>query len=59
MNMNPREPKLRKFIEKIRRGYPFWFTFITTPRVEPTNNCAERALRELCGSAENHRDSGS
>jgi len=28
-------------------GYPFWFTFVTVPGVEPTNNRAERALREL------------
>ena len=42
-----RKPKVREFIEKIRRGYPYWFTFVTTPGVEPTNNRAERALREL------------
>jgi hypothetical protein len=28
-------------------GYPFWFTFVTVSEVEPTNNRAERALREL------------
>jgi transposase/lambda repressor-like predicted transcriptional regulator len=42
-----RKSKVREFIEKIRRGYPYWFTFATTPGVEPTNNRAERALREL------------
>lgn len=42
-----RKAKVRKFIEKIRRGYPYWFTFVTTPGVEPTSNRAERALREL------------
>jgi hypothetical protein len=36
-----------KFAEKIRRGYPYWFTFVTESGVEPTNNRAERALREL------------
>ena len=39
--------KVRKFVEKIRKGYPYWFTFVTVPGVEPTNNVAERALREL------------
>ncbi len=39
--------KVRKFIEKIQRGFPYWFTFMTVPGVEPTNNRAERALREL------------
>jgi hypothetical protein len=39
--------RAQKFLEKIRRGYPYWFTFITTPGVEPTNNTAENALREL------------
>ena len=42
-----RRVRVRKFIEKIKRGFPYWFTFITTPSVEPTNNRAERALREL------------
>jgi hypothetical protein len=42
-----RKSKVRKFVKKIRRGYPWWFTFVTTPGVEPTNNTAERALREL------------
>ena len=42
-----KRPKVRKFVEKIKRGFPCWFTFVTTPGVEPTNNRAERALREL------------
>ena len=42
-----KKTKVRKFIEKIQRGFPYWFTFIATPGVEPTNNRAERALREL------------
>jgi len=32
---------------KIRNGLPYWLTCITNPKVEPTNNKAERALREL------------
>lgn len=47
MKKRYRKTKVRKFIEKIQRGFPYWFTFITTPGVEPTNNRAERALREL------------
>ena len=43
----PYESKeVRKFAAKMRNGIPHWFTFLTTPGVEPTNNRAERALRE-------------
>jgi len=35
-----------RFAVKIRNGIDHWFTFLTTPGVEPTNNRAERALRE-------------
>ena len=38
--------EVRKFAVKIRNGNDHWFTFLTTPGVEPTNNRAERALRE-------------
>ena len=38
--------KVRSFIGKISNGFEFWFTFIIQPGVEPTNNRAERALRE-------------
>lgn len=37
---------LKKLVEKIRNGFDHWFAFIITPGVEPTNNRAERALRE-------------
>jgi transposase len=47
MKKRYRKAKVKKFIEKIQRGFPYWFTFVTTPGVEPTNNRAERALREL------------
>jgi hypothetical protein len=30
----------------IRNGFEYWFTFVIHPGVEPTNNRAERALRE-------------
>jgi transposase len=38
--------KVIKFIGKISNGFEYWFTFIIHPGVEPTNNRAERALRE-------------
>jgi transposase len=38
--------EVRRFVAKIRNGIDHWFTFLTTPGVEPTNNRAERALRE-------------
>jgi transposase len=37
----------KKFIAKIRNGLDYWFTFLLHPGVEPTNNRAERALREI------------
>jgi transposase len=39
--------ELRKFAIKIKNGIEHWFTFIGKGYVEPTNNRAERALREL------------
>jgi transposase len=39
-------PQVRRFAGKIRNGIDHWFTFLTNPYVEPTNNRAERALRE-------------
>lgn len=39
--------ELRKFVTKIRNGIEYWFTFLDHEGVEPTNNRAERALREL------------
>jgi len=38
--------KVEKLIGKIENGFDYWFTFVTHPGVEPTNNRAERALRE-------------
>jgi len=38
--------KVKKLIGKISNGFEYWFTFIIQPAVEPTNNRAERALRE-------------
>jgi transposase len=38
--------KLKKLIGKISNGFEFWLMFVIHPGVEPTNNRAERALRE-------------
>jgi transposase len=38
--------KVKKLIGKISNGFEYWFTFLIYPAVEPTNNRAERALRE-------------
>lgn len=37
----------RKFATKVKNGLEYWFTCIVNLFVEPTNNTAERALREL------------
>jgi len=39
-------PTTVKLVAKIRNGFDHWFTFILNPGIEPTNNRAERALRE-------------
>ena len=38
--------RVRRFAGKIRNGLGHWFTFLFVSGVEPTNNRAERALRE-------------
>jgi transposase-like protein len=37
---------LSELVTKVKNGLPYWFTRILHPRIEPTNNNAERALRE-------------
>ena len=39
--------ELRKFADKIENGFEYWFTCILHPEIEPTNNRAERELREI------------
>ncbi len=39
--------ELRKFAVKIENGLAHWFTCVLYPEAEPTNNKAERALREM------------
>lgn len=46
MHKRYRKSKARKFIEKIRRG-SYWFTFVTTSGVEPTNNRQAMGLRVI------------
>ena len=38
---------LSKVVTTIKNGLNFWFTRILHPRIEPTNNNAERPLREI------------
>ena len=38
--------ELRKFAIKISNGLEYFFTRVLNPRIEATNNTAERALRE-------------
>lgn len=42
----PQDEKIRKLIGKISNGFEYWFSFVIQPGVEPTNNRAERAIRE-------------
>ena len=37
--------EVSRFAAKVLNGLGHWFTFLTVPGVEPTNNRAERALR--------------
>ena len=46
LNKDYSSDAVKKFINKVRNGSDHWFTFILNPGVEPTNNRAERALRE-------------
>ena len=46
MRKRYRNREIKDFIQKIRNGFDHWFTFVTTPGIAPTNNQAERALRE-------------
>lgn len=46
MNMN-KTASFREFAGKIQNGMDYWFTCVENLEVEPTNNFAEQALREL------------
>jgi len=46
VEMEYRSKAVKKFAGKISNGFDYWFTFVLNPGVEPTNNIAERAIRE-------------
>ncbi|KXB08441.1 transposase [candidate division MSBL1 archaeon SCGC-AAA382M17] len=46
LNKSYENERVEELIGKIKNGKKHWFTFVTEPGVEPTNNQAERALRE-------------
>jgi hypothetical protein len=46
LKQQERVPFVLKFIKKLKSALPRLFTFILNPKVEPTNNRAERGLRE-------------
>ena len=41
------DPLFKPFMNKLRNALPHLFTFVLNPRVPPTNNAAERGLREI------------
>lgn len=38
---------MKELVKKVRNGKEFWFTCVLYPKVEPTNNLAERGLRKF------------
>ncbi len=46
LNQDYEDERVEDLIKKIKNGKKHWFTFVTNPGVKPTNNQAERALRE-------------
>lgn len=46
VSLNYESGNVKKFVTKMSNGFENWFTFILHPDIEPTNNIAERALRE-------------
>ena len=47
INVSKAYKELRKFAAKIEHGLEHWFTCVLHPEIEPTNNHAERMLREI------------
>jgi transposase len=41
-----RRKKARRFVDKVWRGFPHWFSFVVVEGLVATNNVAENALRE-------------
>ncbi len=46
LNKDYESERVEDLIKKIKNGKKHWFTFMSEPGLEPTNNQAERALRE-------------
>jgi transposase len=46
LNSKHESEQVNAFITKATNGFDYWFTFVLNPEVEPTNNKAERVLRE-------------
>jgi len=46
VSKNYQSKEVQKFAVKINNGFNHWFTFVTNPLIESTNNIAERAMRE-------------
>lgn len=47
INLADNYQELRKFATTLTNGLPAWFTCILHPEIPPTNNLAERQLREI------------
>jgi transposase len=47
IKIETKKEAVQKMIQKIKNGLNHWFTFILHPEIEPTNNTAERGLREI------------
>ncbi|MCL2643758.1 MAG: IS66 family transposase, partial [Candidatus Bathyarchaeota archaeon] len=45
-NCKVRRKKAKGFVSKVRRGFPYWFSFVVVEGLDATNNVAENALRE-------------
>jgi transposase len=41
----PARSEAQNMAKRFRENGDFYFTFITTPQIDPTNNCAEQAIR--------------
>jgi transposase len=46
LNKQYKSDEAKRFVGKVRNGFDHWFTFVMVPGLEPTNNRAERALKE-------------
>ena len=47
IKIETKKDAVQKMVQKIKNGLNHWFTFILHPEIEPTNNTAERGLREI------------